>query len=273
MQVRLPSGRDASAVWPGLDERSIEGIRSIGAYSAVIVLAEILGVVLGAIVAAVIDAMLIPVLLAQFVRGADAPYRRLLPVLALVALLRTLSVAAVVPRLPVYSWYALIGVPLLVGAVLATRLIDEPAARLGLGVRDRRLDTLVAASGLEFGFIGFQLLRPPPLVESADPATLVVVAAILVVFGAFLEELIFRGLLQTVAIEAFGFRRTGVAYAAGLSACLYLGSGSLAFTVEMAVLGAVFGAALLRGASLWGLTIGHAIMLVSMAILWPALFG
>ena len=95
----------------------------------------------------------------------------------------------------------------------------------------------------------------------------------MLVTAAFVEELIIRGLLQAVVIETHGRQRLGVAYSAGVSAILYLGSGSIPYTIGVAGLGLLLGALLLRGASLWGVTACHGIALVGMATLWPALFG
>lgn len=273
MRIRSQAGRAAMVYGPRFDAGAVEGLRVVGIYSGIIVAAEFVGVFVTAIAGAIIDAALIPILLAHFVRREEAQDRRLLPVLAVLALLRTLSIAAVVPRLPEYLWYALIGLPLLVGIFLAVRLIDQPLDRLALRIRRPLLDVALALTGIQFGLLGYLFLEPPALVVRPDVATLIAELAILAVFGAFVEELLFRGLLQTVAIEAFGFQRAGVAYAAAMSACLYLGSGSILFTLEMGLLGAIYGAALLRGASLWGLAIGHAILLWSMAIVWPAILG
>jgi membrane protease YdiL (CAAX protease family) len=256
-----------------LDRPRIEGLRIIGGYSGVIVLAELLGALWSPLVSAVIDGALIPVLLAHFALRHAAAYRRLLPVLALLALLRTLSVAAVFPHLPVATWYLLVGAPVLIGAVLAARLIDEPFERLGLRVRDIRLDAEVTLLGVPASLLGYLLLRPAALMPGAPLALIVLEMAVLAVFAAFTEELVYRGLLQTVAIEAFGLRRAGVVYAATMCAIMYLGAGSVPFTVAMWALAFGYGQALLRGSSLWGLAASHTLILWGMAFVWPIVLG
>jgi membrane protease YdiL (CAAX protease family) len=271
--ARVGAARRLSSTRWTLDRPTVQGIRIIGAYSAILVLAELVGATWGAIPGAMMDAVLIPVLLAHYVMRPAATYRRLLPILALLGLLRTLSITAVFPHLPVATWYSLVGAPVLIGAVLAIRLIDEPFERLGLRVQDVRLDAAIVVSGLPLGLVGYVLLRPEELVPGAGPAIVVLAMAALAVFAAFTEELVYRGLLQTVAIEAFGFRRAGVVYAATMCAFMYAGSGSPPFMLAMWGLSLGFGFALVRGASLWGLAASHALILWGMGIFWPRLLG
>ena len=270
---RLLPRRTVAVRGTGMGIRRLEGIRVLGAFTAVLLISELLSALTTAISGAMLDAVLIPAALAQFTRAEAAPYRRLLPVLALVALIRTLSIAAVVPRLPQITWYALVGIPLLLGAALTIRLIDEPLEQLHLRIDQPALDASLAGLGVPLGLVGFFLLRPQPPISHPGLLGLIAEEVILLVTAAFVEELIFRGLLQAVVIETYGRQRLGVAYSAGVSAILYLGSGSIPYTIGVAGLGLLLGAVLLRGASLWGVTACHGIALVGMATLWPALFG
>ena len=136
---RLLPRRTVAVRGPGMGIRRLEGIRVLGAFTAVLLISELLSALTTAISGAMLDAVLIPAALAQFTRAEAAPYRRLLPVLALVALIRTLSIAAVVPRLPQIWWYALVGIPLLLGAILTIRLIV-------FRLRERRVPRLSGAS-------------------------------------------------------------------------------------------------------------------------------
>jgi membrane protease YdiL (CAAX protease family) len=243
----------------------------VAAYSGAIIFAEIAGAAGLVIEGAVLDAALVPILLAHFVAGQRTPYRKLLPVLALVAMLRVLSVAAAVPRLPEVTWYVTVGGALLIAEILATRLVDEPWERLNLAVRRPALDVAMAAVGLPAGFIGFLLLRPEPLMPYAGPWAVLVGVVSLVIFAAFTEEFLFRGLLQSVAIDAFGISRLGVAYAGTIGAVMYLGSGSLPYTLAIGVYGLLLGATIVRGGSVWGATASHSLALIGMAFVWPAL--
>ncbi len=268
-RVSRPSHRPIHA--PEIVDRRSPSLWVIVRYSLMLVLSELSSTFVGVLPGALLDAGLVPVMLAHFVLRPDTPHRRMLPALALVALLRTLSVAAVVPRLPEYTWYALIGVPVLIGAFLTIGLADEPAERLGLTVWRPWLDGFLAILGLPVGFLGYVLLRPQALVTTESLVPVLAALAILAVFGGFLEELVYRGVLQTVAIDAFGSQRAGILFSATLSGAMYWGSGSIPFMVGMWLLGMGYGFALARGASLWGIAASHTVMLWGMGLLWPVL--
>lgn len=234
---------------------------------AAIAAAELSGSALGAVPGAVFDAALATLLVILFAWRPRARSAPLLPALALVALIRPISLAAVAPSLPPLAWYAMAGLPLLVGSVLAARLMDEPIRELHLGIRKPWVDAAVAAAGPSAGLVGYLLLTPAALLGQPNPIGYAVMVVVLAVFGGLVEELIFRGLVLSAAIDALGDARAGVAFTAAISMALYWGSGSVPYMLLMAVVGGAFAFALLRGASLWGVALSHALMLVTMAVL------
>ena len=248
------------------------GLFGVIAYTSVLLIAEVSTSRLGPIPGAMLDAALVPLLLAHFALRPDAPYRRMFPALALIALLRTLSIAAVVPRLPEYWWYAAVGLPVLAGALLASRLIDAPSVRLAITIRRPEFDTILGLLGFPIGLVGYAALRPDALLKSGDPLSILVVMAVLTVFGGFLEELVYRGILQRAAIDAFGSQWAGIFFAATLGALMYWGTGEFAYMFVIWLLGIGYGLALVRGASLWGIAASHSVALWGMALFWPLLF-
>ena len=248
---------------------TLAGAGTVATYSGLIVVAELAGVVGFAIGGAILDAALVTVLLGHYVWGERAPHRKLFPVLALVALLRVLSVTAAVPRLPMVTWYITVGVALLIGELLTIRLVEEPWERLNIKIRRWRLDVVIAAFGVPAGLIGYLLLRPGLLIPDAGPIQVFAGIIGIVVFGAFVEALLFRGLLQSVAIETFGDVRIGLVYAAAMSGVMYLGAGSLPYTIGVGAYALLLGAVILRGGSLWGAAASHGVALVGMAFIWP----
>ena len=233
----------------------------------VILGAEISGWAFGAIPGAIVDAGLASALLIVCTWRPGTAAAPLLIALALVALIRPISLAAAVPALGPLAWYALAGVPLLVGAALAARLMTEPVSELHLHVLQPRLDVGIQAVGVVAGLVGAFVLKPAPLLAHPNALGYAAMAIILVVFGGALEELIFRGLLQHAAGQVLGSEWMGIAYGAGLGAALYAGSGSVPYMLLMATVGSVFGLAFVRGASIWGLALSHGLMLVVMALL------
>ena len=250
-----------------------DGAMAIAVYSSAIAAGEVASMFGYVTIAAIVDVALIPVLLGQFAWGKRTPQSRLLAMLVLVALVRVLSVAAVIPRLPVATWYATVGGTLLIGELLAIRFMDMPAQRLRLAIRRPAVDLALVAVGIPAGLLGGLLLGPVPFLSTSDPAALVAAGVALVLFAAFPEELLFRGILQGFALEALGSQRAALLYTGAMSAAMYLGSGSLPYTVLMGAYGLYLGWGVLRGGSIWGATASHAIALLGMAFVWPRILG
>lgn len=252
---------------------ALAGFKVVAAYSAVIAAVEVACALGWVIPGAVVDAALVPILLGDFMRTDQTPHRRLLLVLALIAMLRVLSIAAAVPQLPIVTWYVTVGGALLMGEIVTIRLLEEPLEQLHLVSRRHDLDLGTAVLGIPAGFLGYLLLRPPPLMPGAGPVQMLPGIVVLVFLAALVEELLFRGLLQSIAIEWFGSARTGLVYAATMGGVMYLGSGSLLYAIAVGAFGLGLGATILRGGSLWGATASHGLALIGMAFLWPVLFG
>ncbi len=260
-----PSGEPSELV--AVRDRGGTGAGVLAASGGAIAAAELSASVYGAIPGAIFDTALAALLLLTFVLRSDRAWARLLPVMALVALIRPISLAAVEPRLPVLAWYAFAGLPLLIGAVLAIRLVEEPRRQLHLAVERPLADLAVAAGGPIAGAVAYLLLRPEPLLGQPNLAGYAATIAILCVFGGLLEELIFRGLVLDAATHALGSAWAAVGFATFVSTALYWGSGSLPYLLLMAAVGVLLGLGLQRRVSLWGVGASHALMLVTMALL------
>lgn len=205
-------------------------------------------------------------------RPADRS-RRILPALALVPMGRLLSLTMPLDDVPRWAWYALVGAPLLLGAVLLVWRLRLTWSELQLGWPRRvRNDAGMLATGLLLGLLGFLVGAGPVLVSSADgPASALLFAGTLTLFVAVPEELIFRGLLQRLAIDGFG--PMGAAVIAIVYVTAYLTWYSVGVMLVMGLAGAIFMWAIQRGGSLWGAIAGHAALVLGASIVWPALLN
>jgi membrane protease YdiL (CAAX protease family) len=248
-------------------------------YTVAIVGAEVVAVVGGVAAGTVCDAVLLGLLWTHYVlasRGGvrslapSHPLPRALPALALLPLLRILSVTMPVRVLPQISWYALIGVPLLLGVVLTARVLDLPASRVGLRVQGWWPgQALIALSGLPLAVIAFALLKAEPLIAKTNVSVgpVLVDALILLIFVGFTEELVFRGVLQQVAVDVFG--RAGLLWSSALFACMSLGSLSPRYVLFMLLVGLFFAWCVDRTGSLWGVAVAHGFLVIGMLLVIP----
>lgn len=213
---------------------------------------------------------LVVALVNHYALSGRVRYRRVLPVLALVSLLRVLSWTMAVPSWPQVSWYALASVPALMATALTARFLDVPAAKLGLQLRSWQEQLPIAASGLPLSFAAFLLLRPRPLFADLYWNSALIGSVVLIVFVAFVEEILFRGLLQRAAVQVLG--SGGLLVSSELFVVAYIGSLSVTFVVLMALVGLFFGWCVRRTGSIWGVVLAHSLWVIGALMIWPLLW-
>jgi membrane protease YdiL (CAAX protease family) len=89
--------------------------------------------------------------------------------------------------------------------------------------------------------------------------------------AATVEEVLFRGILQSLLERLLG--PGGVLVAAALFASLYLSAGSAALVLVMAFGSLVFASSVVATRTLGAAVAGHVLLAGGAAVVWPALFG
>jgi membrane protease YdiL (CAAX protease family) len=221
----------------------------VRAYLSAIAAAEGIAIFVGPVAGVICHAFLIPMLL------------------ALAPLLRLFSFAMPVRDVPPIFWYGLIGAPLLLAALLTARQLGYSADQLGLTLRSPLAQLAIAFSGLPLSMLAFWLLRPEPIVKDGNILLLASGVLLLTIFTGFLEEFIFRGLLQYAVTDVFG--TAGLFYSVALFTVLYLGTLSLPYILLMALLGLFFSWCVQKTGSIWGVVVAHSIFSVGLLLIWP----
>jgi membrane protease YdiL (CAAX protease family) len=226
------------------------------AYGALIILAQaVLAVVNVAIGVVVLGFVL--VLLTTHIALARPPRDPVLPALSLVPLISLLGVAMTDPNVHPALVYVLAGSPVLVGTVLVSRAIGASARDLGLRrPRSPVLTVLTVGLGIPLGLAARDLVGLAPI--DLDDSSLLLSLAIAIPFVVVLEEVVFRGLLQHVAMA----RSLALAVVAPnvLYASVYFGSGSTLVVLFMGLTGTIFSLAVARTGTLWGVLGAHLIL-------------
>jgi membrane protease YdiL (CAAX protease family) len=114
-------------------------------------------------------------------------------------------------------------------------------------------------------------LGAPALVGPDATAGDIALALLAVAIAGTVEEVLFRGILQSALERLLG--RAGVLVASALFASLYLSTGSLALFFAMALAGLVFAASVVRAGALVAAVAGHILLAGGAAVVWPAMFG
>jgi len=196
--------------------------------------------------------------------------QRLLISLALVPLIRIVSLSVPLANIPRTWWYPIIYTPLLIAALEVVRITGYPLKQIGLTLNKARVQLLVALSGLAIGVIEYFILGPEPMIPEFTWQEIWLPALIFLLFTGFVEEFIFRGVLQNTALEEYGNR--GIIYISLLFAIVHMIHHSpldIAFVFAVAV---YFGWVVKKTGSLLGVSLAHGIANSVLYLIVPFFF-
>lgn len=202
------------------------------------------------------------------------PQQRLILSLALVPLVRIISLSMGLANIPQIWWYLIIYVPLLAAAIVVIRVSDYGLAEVGLVFKRIPIQLAVALTGLAFGvaeyFILVKLPQEPLIGSLIAEFTWQGVwwqALIFLVTTGFVEELIFRGVIQRGATVLWGW--WGIVYASLLFAILHIGFLSWIDVIFVFSVALFFAWIVKRTGSLLGVTLSHGITNIVLYLIAP----
>ena len=231
-------------------------------YGTAITLAEIALAVVNVPVGALMH-MMILVGLAAHTAFSRTPKDPQLPVLLLLPLLRLLSLVMPIAEVPLPYWYLLTSVPALLAVVLVVRAMELPWTRIGLGrPRSAAITVVSAATGIPVGLLLGGIVGSELRIQVEGVSILL--ALVILVIVAVLEELIFRGLLAYVT----SVRAPNLVLLVpnALYAAMYLSAGDGVTALLMGGTGVLFSAFRAGGGSLWGVMVAHLLMRVVLQV-------
>lgn len=241
-------------------------------YLAIITVAELLTVFITVRVGILLYMGTLLFLLLHTARRLEWPDHRLWASLTLVPLIRIISLSLPLTSFSLIYWFFFTSIPLFAAAFMVMRLLDLRRRNVGLTLHGLPLQLLIALIGPVLGYIEYLILKPEALVSEPTFQQLWWPALILLVSTGFLEELIFRGILQFVSIEELG-RAMGLLYAALYFAVLHVGYWSLTDVIFVFVVGLLFGWIVLKTRSIVGVTLAHGLTNISLFLIMPFLDG
>jgi membrane protease YdiL (CAAX protease family)/LysM repeat protein len=241
-------------------------------YLGLITIAELLTATIGAgtdfvRVGLSLHSIILVVLILHGATTRKTQTRRLLLALALAPLIRILSISLPLQNLPLIDWYLIIGGLLYLAAFVAARIMGFSWQRLGLTFKGWPIQLALGLIGFALGLIEYTILGSRPLIQSLSWETLLYPAFVLMIFTGFLEEIIFRGLIQDVSTTSMG--RFGIWYCAVLFAVLHIGYLSVLDVIFVFGVGLLFGFIAYRTRSLLGVSLAHGFTNISMYLIYP----
>ena len=191
----------------------------------------------------------------------------LLFALTLVPLIRILSLSMPLARFDPALWYLMAGLPVFLGALVIMGSLGLRPAAVGLRLNRSPLQPAVVCLGLGLGFLEYQILRPEPLIGELTLARFVLPALILLVATGFLEEFLFRGILQTSASQVLaGF---AIPYVSLVFAILHIGYRSALDVAFVLVIALIYGWVARRTGSIMGVSMSHGITNIMLFLVVP----
>lgn len=244
---------------------------AVWTYLGLVTVAEVLVVLVSPVAGIVFHAALLAALLVHAAISDSADMNRLLLPLALAPLTRILSLSMPLSILPQIYWYPVIYAPLAIGAVLVMRQLNLSLDDVGLNVRKPLLQALVVPLGVLLGVTEYLILRPSGLEAQLTGFTVASSATIFILTTGLVEEWVFRGVLQKVMKDRFGW--VGVVYAGLLFAVLHLGFLSVVDLVFVFAVAVLFSWIVNKTGSLLGVTLAHGMTNFSLYVVLPLVLG
>jgi membrane protease YdiL (CAAX protease family) len=241
------------------------------AYLAALALAEALTILAIPQIGLMLHGIILVMLFLHAALFARRGEQKFLFTLTLAPLIRLMSLSMPLLNFPFIYWYVLIGLPLLLAAFLVLRVTGFKADRIGLNGRALPWQIIVGLTGLGLGFLEYIILRPEPLVQALTWQQILLPSLILLLFTGFLEELIFRGLIQRGAAGTVG--RYSLIYVATLFAVLHFGYQSILDVVFVFIVALFFGFVVIRTGSLLGVTLSHGLTNIALYLIVPFLMN
>lgn len=197
------------------------------------------------------------------------PLHHLLMALALAPLIRILSLAMPLAQFPLQYWFVITAIPLFVASLILARTLGYSPNDIGLSRSGIVRQGLIGLTGIVLGVMEYFILKPAPLVPNLRLEVIWLPALILLICTGFLEELIFRGIMQQSAISSVG--KWGLVLVAIAFAALHIGYRSIVDFFFVLFVALVFGWIVLRTKSIIGVTVSHGLVNIMLFMIMPYL--
>ncbi|HSH80517.1 MAG TPA: type II CAAX endopeptidase family protein [Herpetosiphonaceae bacterium] len=236
-------------------------------YLGIIAFAELVTSALDSRAGLAVHALVLVVVLAHGGTAGDDQAGKLALALALAPLIRILSLSLPLAQFPRLAWYPLVTAPLLIATVMLARQMHLTRAVFGLRPGDIPLQLMLGGSGFGLGVVAYLIFKPDPLLTVFSWDAFLLQTANLLIFTGLVEEAIFRGLLQSLALPVLGCR--GILYVSLLFAALHIGHGSAVGIMFVFGVSLMFAYLVLWSGSILGVALAHGVMNVTLFLVIP----
>ena len=198
-------------------------------------------------------------------------HKRLLLALALVPLLRIISLGIPLTDIPPILLYYLSYALVFVGAVVVGGILGYTPEQVGLSLRRFPIQLVVGLTGIVFGVAEYFILVPEPMIVELTLQEIWLPALILLILTGFMQEFVFRGVIQYGVVEAFG--GWGIVYVSLLFTVTHIGFLPLIDLILIFVVALLFGYVVRKTGSIVGVALSRGIWNIALYLIVPFLLG
>jgi membrane protease YdiL (CAAX protease family) len=240
-------------------------------YLLAIVFAEMITVFIDPMAGIVIYFIILLAAVIQPALNEGFSSNRLIIAIALVPLVRIISLSMPLVDIPQIWWYPIIYLPLLLASIVVIRLFKYRRHEIGISWGSLPVQLIIGLTGLGFGVVEYYILKPEPIITELTLEAAILPAFLLIITTGMVEELMFRGVLQRVTTTIFG--NWGIVYISLLFAILHIGFLSLIDVGFVFLVALFFGWMVKKTGSLFGVILSHGIANVTLFIVAPFVLG
>jgi len=246
------------------------GIRVFLGYILLIVLAEVLTSFVNPSYGFLLHSLiLLSLLVVSSLKHRESSVSGFYLSLSLAPLIRIISLSVPLANFPRYAWYIVVNVPVLVATVAMMRIRGISFKDAGVRFRKPMEVAWIALTGIPLGFIDYLILRPEPLAPTLSFWNITFIAIGLGLSTGLVEELVFRGIMQPNAVEAFG-ERLGIIGVAAVFAALHIGWLSMLDLAFVFSIGLFYGFTALKTGNIIGVSLSHGITNIVLFLVAPS---
>lgn len=207
------------------------------------------------------------ILLSSFTH--DFLNRRLYLSLTLAPLTRIVSLSMPLNQFTDIVQYLVASIPLLIGAFVIIRTLDLSRTEIGFTLTRLPILCILTLVGIALGTAEYYILRPEGIELGLSWEGTIISSLVCLLFGSFVEELVFRGIIQYNSISLM--KTFGWVYAAILYALLHIAGREPVYIPIALLLGLLNGWLVIRTRSLVGVTLLDTAMRLMLYIVMPFL--
>ncbi|MEM2687931.1 MAG: CPBP family intramembrane glutamic endopeptidase [Thermoproteota archaeon] len=247
----------------------MRGRRIFPLYIMLIALAESVTTFVNLIYGVSLHALLLICMLGlSALKYVDNPASSLFLSLSLPPLIRIISLSLPLAHFPRYAWYPLAGLAVFLATLPVMRVMGVSFRDVGVTFNKPVVQLAVGLTGVPLGAIEYFILRPEPLAPSFNFWGLTLLALALIFFTGFVEELVFRGVIQRSAVASLG-GKTGVLGTSLVFSILHIGWLSTLDFMFVFLMGLLFGLVALKTGSIVGVSLSHGLTNVLLFLILP----